>query len=301
MKTKAKDYYTILGVPPDASVADIKKAYRKLARQYHPDVNNGDPDAAAKFRDITEAYEALVEQARRDGRDRTEPGHNGNGSNASGNGATAGVDVQAVSRVLAVLEQTWQAIRRNHPEVPPVVIIIASGTEGKHPRWGHHAPGRWYVDSQQRAEIMISGEGLRRGARDVLGTLLHEAAHALAAVRGIKDTSRQGRYHNKQFKIHAEELGITTEHSSQFGWSATTVPEFTAARYANQLAALQAAMNLWRLGETQTPKQRRNTNLIAAVCSCGRTIRVAASTLAEAPIVCQACVGCFEPKNTSDT
>ena len=55
---------------------------------------------------------------------------------------------------------------------------------------------------------MISGEGLRRTAHDVLGTLLHEAAHALAHARGIKDTSRQGRYHNKHFKTLAEELGL---------------------------------------------------------------------------------------------
>ena len=58
---------------------------------------------------------------------------------------------------------------------------------------------------------MISGEGLRRTARDVLGVLLHEAAHALAAARGIKDTSRQGRYHNTQYKTLAEELGITVQ------------------------------------------------------------------------------------------
>ena len=49
-------------------------------------------------------------------------------------------------------------------------------------------------------------------------------------------------------------------------------------------------MTLWRHGETTTgPTARRNTNLIAAVCPCGRSIRVAASTLAEAPITCQAC------------
>ena len=44
------------------------------------------------------------------------------------------------------------------------------------------------------------------------------------------------------------------------------------------------------------PGTRRNTNLLAAVCSCGRSIRVAASTLAEAPITCQACDGDFQPK-----
>ena len=98
------------------------------------------------------------------------------------------------------------------PRIPPVVIIIASGTDGKHPRWGHHAPGRWNVAGEQLTEIMISGEGLRRTAREVLATLLHEAAHALAHARGIKDTSRQGRYHNTKFKKCAEEVGLAVEH-----------------------------------------------------------------------------------------
>ena len=60
-------------------------------------------------------------------------------------------------------------------------------------------------------------------------------------------------------------------------------------------------MTLWRHGETTTgPATRRNSNLIAASCPCGRSIRVAASTLAEAPITCQACDGDFQAKNPDD-
>ena len=57
--TTTPDYYTLLGVEPDATLAQIKKAYRKLARQHHPDTNPGDQQAAARFRQITEAYETL--------------------------------------------------------------------------------------------------------------------------------------------------------------------------------------------------------------------------------------------------
>ena len=60
-----KDYYAILGVKRDASETDIKKAYRKLARQHHPDVNPGDKSAEAKFKEINEAYEVLSDKDKR--------------------------------------------------------------------------------------------------------------------------------------------------------------------------------------------------------------------------------------------
>ncbi len=60
-----KDYYKVLGVPKDAPAADIKKAYRKLARQYHPDANKGDSAAEEKFKEISEAYDVLSDEKRR--------------------------------------------------------------------------------------------------------------------------------------------------------------------------------------------------------------------------------------------
>lgn len=60
-----KDYYNVLGVQRSASQADIKKAYRKLARQYHPDVNPDDKTAESKFKDINEAYEVLSDEDKR--------------------------------------------------------------------------------------------------------------------------------------------------------------------------------------------------------------------------------------------
>ncbi|MFG7945291.1 DnaJ domain-containing protein, partial [Streptomyces cacaoi] len=60
-----KDYYKVLGVPKDATEAEIKKAYRKLARENHPDANAGDPKAEERFKDASEAYDVLGDPKRR--------------------------------------------------------------------------------------------------------------------------------------------------------------------------------------------------------------------------------------------
>jgi molecular chaperone DnaJ len=60
-----KDYYAALGVAKDASTADIKKAYRKLARELHPDKNPGNAKAEARFKEVSEAYDVLSDSARR--------------------------------------------------------------------------------------------------------------------------------------------------------------------------------------------------------------------------------------------
>jgi curved DNA-binding protein len=65
-----KDYYTILGVDRGASEQEIKKAYRKLARKFHPDINPGDKQAEAKFKEINEANDVLSDKEKREKYDR---------------------------------------------------------------------------------------------------------------------------------------------------------------------------------------------------------------------------------------
>ncbi|MEV4567445.1 molecular chaperone DnaJ [Nonomuraea sp. NPDC049419] len=60
-----KDYYAVLGVPKTATAEEIKKAYRKLARQYHPDTNQGDSTKETKFKEVSEAYDVLSDAKRR--------------------------------------------------------------------------------------------------------------------------------------------------------------------------------------------------------------------------------------------
>ncbi|MGY8777375.1 MAG: molecular chaperone DnaJ [Longimicrobiales bacterium] len=87
------DYYTELGVPRDADADQIKKAYRKLAMQYHPDKNQGSPEAEERFKEVTEAYEVLRDSEKRAMYDRHgKQGVRGAGGGGHHSGAGFGFD-----------------------------------------------------------------------------------------------------------------------------------------------------------------------------------------------------------------
>jgi hypothetical protein len=181
--------------------------------------------------------------------------------------------------MIAVLEVAWAAIQSRHPQVPAVVIVLGAGS-GRGPglTLGHFAAMRWndpeqVGDGVRLPEVFVGGEGLSRGPADVLATLLHEAAHAVAHVRGIKDTSRQGRWHNARFKAIAEELGVEVTKDDRIGWSPTTLLASTRETYAAAIDELGRTLRLHRSIEVGRPATKA-TPTPPVVCGCGRAIRI---------------------------
>ena len=79
-----RDYYDVLGVSKDASEKEIKSAFRKKAKQFHPDLNKDNPEAEAKFKEAQEAYETLSDESKR--RMYDQYGHAGVGNGGAGAG-----------------------------------------------------------------------------------------------------------------------------------------------------------------------------------------------------------------------
>ena len=212
---------------------------------------------------------------------------------------STGRDGGLSSPMVAALERSWADIRLRHPQLPAAVLVLGAGSTGNPNsglKLGHFAAMRWHRGSDRLPEVFIGGEGLARGPVEVLGTLLHEAAHALAHVRQIKDTSRQGRWHNARFKALAEEVGIEVSKDARIGWSPTTVPDRTHATYASTLDQLGVALRLYRASEPPGPQAGKAKTPPPCLCECGRRIRVAPSVIAAGPITCGICETDFQPE-----
>lgn len=206
--------------------------------------------------------------------------------------------------LVRALDRAWDAMRERHTDLPQVMMIVASGTLGRSDSHGlalgHFAPDRWATENESSPidalhEVFVSGEGLPLGAVETMGTVLHEGAHVLARVRNIRDTSREGRYHNLRFARLAEEVGLEVAQHPTIGWSLTTVPDATAEVYRDAIATLDTAITVYRRAEHEPEAgQRRQPRRITALCSCRRRIVVAPSIFRQGPITCGACNCTFQ-------
>jgi hypothetical protein len=185
--------------------------------------------------------------------------------------------VREGSPVVRALEDAWATIRHHHPELPEPCIVVGAGSGTKqHLRHGHPAAMSWQGDHQR---LSVDEDRLNREAVDVLGTLLHEAAHALAQARNINDTSRRGR-HNRRFAGLAEELGL--QHDRRLGWTLSTPATDRIARYGRP-----STVRTEHCAATATP------NPLAAATRHHRT------TPGPAPATVADASGCREPPSAS--
>lgn len=130
------------------------------------------------------------------------------------------------SDTIAALESAWADIHDRHPDViPNVVFITGSGRKGNRggltlghvtlsPNWSTYRKAEDDPEAEvdRFHEVFIAAETLAQHPVRLLQTLIHEAAHTIAITRGVKDVSRQNRYHNKRFRAICEEMGLAWQH-----------------------------------------------------------------------------------------
>lgn len=208
--------------------------------------------------------------------------------------------------LVTAIEKVWADLRALHSDIPEVVVTMASGSLGRRGvlKLGHFGPDRWKLGETVLPELFVGGEGLAMGARDVLGTLLHEAAHGAAQTRGIDDTSRGGAYHNGKFRDIAREFGLTVERSAERGWSTTAVPDETATTHKRHIRVLDAAIIAYRRSEHESlgddgeddggegeksGRAPRNGRALLCTCTPARRVRAAQRTIDAGPILCGVC------------
>jgi hypothetical protein len=218
------------------------------------------------------------------------------------------------SAVVRLLERVYARIRAEHPDLPEMVIVTGAGIGGGNSKWGHFRPDGWAAGDGRMHEMFMAGETLAKGARQVLQTMLHESAHTLAQVRELKDTSRQGRWHNATFRKLAEEMGLEhrgSQADKTHGFSFVTLPEATADRYADLLAELDAEIHLtvklpvWLGGDEteggesigKAPKtgEGKQTGGKRATCGCAEPniIRLSQKVLDLGVVRCDSCGDLF--------
>lgn len=188
---------------------------------------------------------------------------------------------------LEVLQKTFKAFNKKYfgGQLEPVVITIQSDLGA----YGHYTCGKlWHATEygmeKQMHEINLSAETLKRHYYSTCATLLHEMCHHFCNSNGIKDTSRQGRYHNKEFKRVAEERGLIINYASSIGWSLTEPSERLKAYIDSLKFDFQV---LYRATPIKEPKETKQSKVYKYECPvCGMKIR---TSKANARIRCLDC------------
>lgn len=175
------------------------------------------------------------------------------------------------------LEDAYGVFNREYfnGELPMVMITIQSSLKA----YGHCTTKKiWASGSDRYYELNLSAEYLSRPIENVLATLVHEMVHIYCMETGIKDTSNNGRYHNKRFKTEAEMRDLKIAYAPTIGWSVTEPTE----GFIRNLKAwgLYDACENYRLGALQTDssngtdKPRKKSSTRKYYCPvCGNSVR----------------------------
>ena len=175
------------------------------------------------------------------------------------------------------LEDAYGVFNREYfnGELPMVMITIQSSLKA----YGHCTTKKiWASGSDRYYELNLSAEYLSRPIENVLATLVHEMVHIYCMEAGIKDTSNNGRYHNKRFKTEAEMRDLKIAYAPTIGWSVTEPTEVFIRNVKNW--GLYDACENYRLGALQTDsadgtdKPRKKTSTRKYYCPvCGNSVR----------------------------
>jgi hypothetical protein len=130
-------------------------------------------------------------------------------------------DTVKCSRALGQLEKMFRELNHDKfdDELETPIITVQSTPRA----FGHVTCGKVWKRSDEKEclELNIGAGTLNRPIENVCSTLLHEMVHIYNMQHNIQDTSRGNTYHNKKFKVKAEEVGLNVEHDQKIGWSVT--------------------------------------------------------------------------------
>jgi hypothetical protein len=154
-----------------------------------------------------------------------------------------------IDEVTALYYETAELVRLKTGTTLPNIVVVINRDDSKKGtvKYGHitTAPAWATTDGEGFLEIVLTGEGLKRGGRATAGTLLHEMAHAYNIAKGVKDCDASNGRHNKNFKNTAEQVfGLTITEDGSRGWSHTEVSEQCAETWGDMIARLDRAISL---------------------------------------------------------
>ena len=216
--------------------------------------------------------------------------------------------------VIIALNKAWEAIRRNNPDLGTVMLVTGRRRhKSESTIRGQHCADTWHVHEQEEraAEVWVSGERLAEGGREVMQTLLHEAAHELARLRKLKDTSNKNRYHNKVFVRMATELGLKAPESSggpALGYSNCTITDDTADIYAKEITDLDEACKNFVAPSMVPVEKPVKKPSVKAFCECpdenyvtwSKKLQKRADDIGLPPLLCGICRQPFTPEDDPD-